>query len=89
VSPAVLPGCRLSGAGRHGLARSGSLAVPGEGVPSPISLPVAIYYSFVTLTTLGYGDIVPRSEVVRGLAIMEAVAWQLCMPGPWSASRRR
>jgi voltage-gated potassium channel len=31
----------------------------------------------VTLTTLGYGDIVPRSEVVRGLAIMEAVAGQL------------
>ena len=31
----------------------------------------------MTLTTLGYGDIVPRSEVVRGLAIMEAVAGQL------------
>jgi Ion channel len=65
----------------------GSLAVAGEGVPSPISLPVAIYHSFVTLTTLGYGDIVPRSEVGRGLAIMEAVAGQLCMSGPWSASR--
>ena len=36
----------------------------------------AIYYSFVTLATLGYGDIVPRSEVARGLAIMEAVAGQ-------------
>ena len=32
------------------------------------SLAAAIYYSFVTLTTLGYGDIVPRSEVARGLA---------------------
>ena len=31
----------------------------------------------MTLTTLGYGDIVPRSEVARGLAIMEAVAGQL------------
>jgi hypothetical protein len=31
----------------------------------------------VTLTTLGYGDIAPRTEVVRGLAIMEAVAGQL------------
>jgi hypothetical protein len=38
---------------------------------------VAIYYSFVTLATLGYGDIVPRSEVARGLTIMEAVAGQL------------
>ena len=42
----------------------GSLAILSEGVPSPITLPVAIYYSFVTLTTLGSGDIVPRSEVV-------------------------
>jgi Ion channel len=55
----------------------GSLAVPGEGAQSIFSLPAAIYYSFVTLTTLGYGDIVPRSEVARGLAIMEAVVGQL------------
>jgi len=56
---------------------SGSLALSGEGVQSNFSLPLAIYYSFVTLTTLGYGDIVPRSEVARGLAIMEAVTGQL------------
>ena len=54
-----------------------SLAVLGEGVQSNFSLVTAIYYSFVTLTTLGYGDIVPRSEVARGLAIMEAVTGQL------------
>jgi voltage-gated potassium channel len=40
---------------------------------------VAIYYSFVTLATLGYGDIVPRSELARGLAIMEALAGQLSL----------
>src|SRR4029453_12532927 len=56
---------------------SGSFAVAGEGAQSNFSLPAAIYHSFVTLTTLGYGDIVPRSDVVRGLAIMEAVAGQL------------
>jgi voltage-gated potassium channel len=56
---------------------SGSFAIPGDGAQNNFSLPVAIYYSFVTLTTLGYGDIAPRSEVVRGLAIMEAVAGQL------------
>jgi hypothetical protein len=55
----------------------GSLAIPGEDVQSNFSLVLAIYYSFVTLTTLGYGDIVPRSEVARGLAIMEALVGQL------------
>ena len=51
--------------------------MPGEGAQSHFSLTAAIYYSFVTLTTLGYGDIAPRSEVGRGLAIVEAVAGQL------------
>jgi len=37
----------------------------------------AIYFSFVTLATLGYGDLVPVSEVARGLAIVEAVSGQL------------
>ena len=37
----------------------------------------AIYFSFVTLATLGYGDIVPRSEIARGLAIVEGVGGQL------------
>ena len=38
---------------------SGSLAIPGESAQSNFSLTLAIYYSFVTLSTLGYGDIVP------------------------------
>ena len=37
----------------------------------------AIYFSFVTLATLGYGDIVPRTDVARGLAIFEGVGGQL------------
>jgi hypothetical protein len=37
----------------------------------------AIYFSFVTLATLGYGDLVPVSEVARGLAVVEAVSGQL------------
>ena len=36
-----------------------------------------MYFSFVTLATLGYGDIVPRSDIARGLAIVEGVARQL------------
>ena len=37
----------------------------------------AIYFSFVTLATLGYGDLLPVSEVARGLAVVEAVSGQL------------
>jgi len=37
----------------------------------------AVYFSFVTLATLGYGDIVPRSDVARGLAVVEGIGGQL------------
>src|SRR5262249_16608563 len=37
----------------------------------------AMYYSFVTLSTIGYGDIVPRTDVARGIAIVEGVGGQL------------
>lgn len=50
----------------------GSFAAPGE-----FRLSTAIYFSFVTLATLGYGDVVPKTDVARGLAILEAVAGQL------------
>jgi len=36
-----------------------------------------IYYSFCTLSTLGYGDIVPTSRLSRSLAIGEAVTGQM------------
>ncbi|MEE8469293.1 MAG: ion channel [Planctomycetota bacterium] len=35
------------------------------------------YYSFVTLTTLGYGDISPTHPITRMLATLEAVVGQL------------
>lgn len=35
------------------------------------------YFSFVTLTTVGYGDITPTHEVTRMFAIMEALCGQL------------
>ncbi len=31
------------------------------------------YYSFVTLTTLGYGDILPKNHLAEFFAYMEAV----------------
>jgi hypothetical protein len=34
------------------------------------------YFSFTTLTTVGYGDIVPRSPAARTMAVLEAVMGQ-------------
>src|SRR5262245_38909792 len=50
----------------------GSFTVSGELSPNS-----AIYFSFVTLATLGYGDIVPRTGAARGLGIVEGVGGQL------------
>jgi Ion channel len=35
-----------------------------------------LYFSFVTIATLGYGDILPHSETARMLAVIEAVVGQ-------------
>ena len=35
------------------------------------------YFSFVTLTTLGYGDVLPRSSAARTMATLEAVMGQI------------
>jgi hypothetical protein len=52
--------------------RPGTFAASGD-----FSRMGAIYFSFVTLATLGYGDIVPRTDVARGVAIVEGVGGQL------------
>jgi voltage-gated potassium channel len=55
----------------------GSLVVVDKSDAGGFSIPTAIYFSFVTMATLGYGDILPRSEIARGIAVVEAVAGQL------------
>ena len=35
------------------------------------------YYSIVTLTTLGYGDVTPLTEVARAISALEALVGQL------------
>ena len=35
------------------------------------------YYSFVTITTLGYGDITPVTDIARSFAFLEAVIGQI------------
>ena len=34
------------------------------------------YFSFITLTTVGYGDVTPASRGARGLAVVEAIVGQ-------------
>ncbi|MCG3777013.1 MAG: hypothetical protein JW395_3887 [Nitrospira sp.] len=54
----------------------GSIIVSGAGASHSFSLFNGIYFSFITLATVGYGDFVPGSDIVRGIAIVEAIAGQ-------------
>jgi len=45
-----------------------------NGGQTPLSL--FIYYSYVTLTTLGYGDITPMTPPAQSIAILEAITGQ-------------
>ncbi len=60
------------------------LAVPGSysidlklETYSDLNFHEFLYYSFVTMTTLGYGDVVPLLPPARALAYMEAVVGQV------------
>ena len=39
--------------------------------------PDLLYFSFVTLATLGYGDIVPHTRIARSMAVIEALVGML------------
>jgi hypothetical protein len=45
--------------------------------PDKFSELSAVYYSFVTIATLGYGDFLPRSDLTRGIATFEVIGGQL------------
>jgi hypothetical protein len=49
----------------------------GAASTSDLDLAGAIYFSFVTIASLGYGDVVPVSDLARGLAILEVVGGQM------------
>lgn len=55
----------------------GSLVDTGATGSGAFPLSTAIYYSFITLATLGYGDVVARTEMARGVAVFEAIGGQL------------
>jgi len=40
---------------------------------APLSLVQSIYFSVVTVTTLGYGDITPQTEIARALTALESI----------------
>jgi len=61
----------------HGVERVWPGSFTAGGAIGEFPLFDGIYFSFVTLATLGYGDVLPVSEVARGLAMIEAVSGQL------------
>jgi hypothetical protein len=58
----------------------GSFVVPvtgaAEGMAAPADRSVLGYYSFITLATVGYGDITPTTPLARTLAWIEAITGQ-------------
>ncbi len=52
----------------------GSFKFPDSGIKGDMRY---IYFSFVTLTTLGYGDITPLTSKAASMTLMEAVIGQL------------
>jgi len=57
----------------------GSFHYPDTLSPDTVTRPLLqhFYFSFVTLATLGYGDIVPISGPAKGMAILEAILGQM------------
>jgi len=73
----------MIGATFAGLYGTLGLLVPHafKGMPpredGPAIIAHALYFSFVTFTTAGYGDVVPMHPLTRGLSNLEAVIGQL------------
>ena len=60
------------------------LHVPGahfnfNGVPHEISFSESLYFSLISLSTVGYGDLAPLSELIRVLVMIQVVAGVLLM----------
>ena len=55
----------------------GSVASPFFASAGNYTIKDYLYFSFVTLTTLGFGDLVPRGDLPRMLVVVEAILGQL------------
>ncbi|MDP6556466.1 MAG: ion channel [Pirellulaceae bacterium] len=53
--------------------------VVGEQATEVAGFSQFVYFSFVTMSTLGYGDVTPQNSVVRTLAWMQSVTGQFYM----------
>lgn len=54
-----------------------ALLKPAEELTSHHAFATLLYLSFVTMTTLGFGDVVPTSELARTATLLEAIFGQL------------
>jgi hypothetical protein len=48
-----------------------------HGAPEPPTSADLLYFSVITITTVGFGDITPASEVARAVTVVEALTGQL------------
>ena len=58
------------------VARPDSLSFPLK-IKDPENFSRLLYFSYTTLTTLGYGDLLPKSPMARMLATLEALTGQI------------
>ncbi|MEW6251938.1 MAG: ion channel [Planctomycetota bacterium] len=54
----------------------GSLLIANPSGAGDFRVVHGMYFSFVTLSAVGYGDILPRSDLARGCAMLQAVGGQ-------------
>ncbi len=66
------------------------------GTPQPPSASDQLYFSVITMTTVGFGDIAPASEAARAVTVLEALTGQLYLVsvvagvvGGWRGRRAR
>jgi voltage-gated potassium channel Kch len=54
----------------------GSFTIPPQSTEGA-TYSLFVYFSYVTLTTLGYGEMTPVSEVAQSWSVLESIAGQL------------
>jgi hypothetical protein len=67
----------LAGIAFGGLFAALEAVAPGSLGGAGVDIGSAVYFSFMTLTSVGYGDIAPAAPAARALAMLEAVFGQL------------